>query len=113
MAPHRATLRCYRCDTHPAAKGRYRPKGVFGKGVGNSKNASEMRHKRFKMDLVLLGKEECVRNASKSSQKCVKNARNTFKENTFWTIPKRGGAKAGRPKSHQKRRKGDRMDTKR
>ena len=31
---------------------RYRPKGVFGKGVGNSQNASEMRQK-------------CVRNASK------------------------------------------------
>ena len=26
-----------------ASKGRYRPKGVFGKGVGNSKNTSEMR----------------------------------------------------------------------
>ena len=32
---------------------RYRPKGVFGKGVGNSKNASEMRQKK------------CVKNASK------------------------------------------------
>ena len=31
---------------------RYRPKGVFGKGVGDSQNASEMRQK-------------CVRNASK------------------------------------------------
>ena len=31
---------------------RYRPKGVFGKGVGNSKNAPEMRQK-------------CVKNASK------------------------------------------------
>ena len=68
---------------------RYRPKGVFGKGVGNSqkcvRNASEMR-------LVLFGKEErpkCVRNPSKLRQKCVKNARNTFGENTFWTIPTR------------------------
>ena len=34
---------------------RYRPKGVFGKGVGN---ASEMRQKCVKMGLVLLGKEE-------------------------------------------------------
>ena len=61
---------------------RYRPKGVFGKGVGNSKSASEMRQKCVKMGLVLLGKEErskmrrkCI---SKLRQKCVKNTRNTF-----------------------------------
>ena len=42
---------------------RYRPEGVFGKGVGNSKNASEMR-------LVLLGKEE----RSKMRPKRVRNA---------------------------------------
>ena len=44
------------------------PKGVFGKGVGNSQNASEMRQKCVKMGLVLLGKEErpkCVRNPSR------------------------------------------------
>ena len=51
-------------------KARYRPKGVFGKGVGNSKNASEIRQKCVKMGLVLLGKEECVRNASEMRQKC-------------------------------------------
>ena len=34
---------------------RYRPKGVFGKGVGNSQNASEMRQK-------------CVKNASETRQ---------------------------------------------
>ena len=53
---------------------RYRPKGVFGKGVGNSKNASEMRQKWVKDASKLLGKEE----RSKMRQKCVKNARNTF-----------------------------------
>ena len=60
-----------------AASIRYRPKGVFGKGVGNSQNASEMRQKCVKMGLVLLRKEErpkCVRNPSKLRQKCVKNA---------------------------------------
>ena len=61
-------------------KNRYRPKGVFGIGVGNSQNASEMRQKCVKMGLVLLGKEErpkCVRNpskiASKMRQKCAEH----------------------------------------
>ena len=82
---------------------RYRPKGVFGKGVGNSKNASEMRQKCVrnaskmrqkcvKMGLVLLGKEERSQNASEMRQICVKNAskmRGTpLGENTFWTIPR-------------------------
>ena len=49
---------------------RYRPKGVFGKGVGNRKNASEIRQKCVKMGLVLLGKQE----RSKMRQKCVKIA---------------------------------------
>ena len=46
---------------------RYRPTGVSGKGVGNSKNASEMHQK-------------CVKNASKwvffywEKRKCVRNA---------------------------------------
>ena len=71
---------------------RYRPKGVFGKGVGNSKNASEMRQKYVrnasemrqkcvKMGLVYWEKRnvpKCVRNTSKLRQKCVKNARNTL-----------------------------------
>ena len=59
---------------------RYRPKGVFGKGVVNSKNASEMRQKCVKMGLVLLGKEEgsrmrqkCVKIASKMRQKCAEH----------------------------------------
>ena len=73
-------------------KHRHRPKGVFGKAVGNSKNASEMRQKSVKMGLLILGKEErpkYLRNPSKLRQKCVKNARNTLRgENTFWTIPK-------------------------
>ena len=61
---------------------RYRPKGVFGKGVGNSQNASEMRQKCVRnASKRVLGKEEhpkCVRNPSKLRQKCVKNPRNTF-----------------------------------
>ena len=55
----------------------YRPNGVLGKGVGNNKNASEMRQKCANMGLVLMGKEErskCVRNASRMRQ----NAQNTF-----------------------------------
>ena len=63
---------------------RYRPKGVLGKGVGNNKNASEMRQK-------------CVENAPKwvlfyrekrNVPKCVRNVskmRGTpLGENTFW-----------------------------
>ena len=61
---------------------RYRPKGVFGKGVGNSKNASVMRQKCVKNaskmrqngSCFFWGKEE----RSKMRQNCVKNARNTF-----------------------------------
>ena len=54
---------------------RYRPKGVFGKGVGNSKkcvrNASEINREKRNVP-------KCVRNTSKLRQKGVKNARNTF-----------------------------------
>ena len=57
-----------------AAFTRYRPKGVPGKGVGNSKNASEMRQKGAKTGFVLLEKEE----RSKMRLTCVKNAQNTF-----------------------------------
>ena len=74
---------------------RYRPKGVFGKGVGNSKNASKMRQTCVKnaSKWVLFYWEKrnvpkYVRNATKLRQKCVKNARNTFGENNFWTIPR-------------------------
>ena len=73
-------------------KTRHRPKGVFGKGVGNSKNASGMRQKCVKMCLVLLGKES----RSKTRQKCVKIVskmrgtllgENTFGGEHLWTIP--------------------------
>ena len=50
------------------------PKGVFGKGVGNSKNASEMRQNGS----CFIGKRGTFQKASKLHQKCVKNARNTF-----------------------------------
>ena len=70
---------------------RYRPKGVLGKGVGNHKNASEMRQKCVKIALKL--RPKCFKNASKMRQNrsgfigtrgtFLKNARNTFKENTF------------------------------
>ena len=45
---------------------RYRPKGVFGKGVGNSKNASEMRQK-------YIGKRGTFQNASEMRQKCAEH----------------------------------------
>ena len=60
----------------PAVLSRYRPKGVFGKGIGNSKNASEMRRKCVKMGLVFVGKE--IR----------------WGEH-FWTIPTEGEGKSG------------------
>ena len=66
-------------------RSRYRPKGVLGKGVGNNKNASEMRQKCVKNapKWVLFYWEKknvpkCVRNASKIHLKRVKNAQNTF-----------------------------------
>ena len=41
--------------------------------------------------VLFIGKRGTLQNASKNAskvrQKCVKNARNTFEENTFWTIP--------------------------
>ena len=55
-------------------KVRHRPEGVFGKGVSNSKNASEMRQS---VSLFYWGKEE----RSKMRQKCVKlasDAQSTF-----------------------------------
>ena len=66
---------------------RYRPKVVFGKGVGKSKNASEVRQKCVRnaskmrqMGLDLLGREErskmrqkCVKIASKMRQKCAEH----------------------------------------
>ena len=66
---------------------RYRPKGVFGKGVGNTKNASEMRQN----GPCFIGKRGTFQNASEMRQISVKNAskmRGTpLGENTFWTIP--------------------------
>ena len=66
---------------------RYRPKGVFGKGVGNSKNASEMRQKCVKMGLVLLGQEERSKMRQKSVKIASKMRGTPLGENTFWTIP--------------------------
>ena len=60
---------------------RYRPKDVFGKGVGNSTNASEMRQKCVKnasSGSCFIGKRGTFQNASDMRQNCVKNARNTF-----------------------------------
>ena len=68
---------------------RYRPKGVFGKGVGNSqkcvKNASEMRQKCVRNAskwVLFYWEKRNVQNASEMRQnsvkKSVKNARNTF-----------------------------------
>ena len=79
-------------------KNRYRPKGVFGKGVGNSQNASEMRQKCVKNASEMRQNGSCFigkRGTSKMRQKSVKIAskmRGTpLGENTFWTIPKKGG----------------------
>ena len=81
---------------------RHRPKGVFGKGVGKSKNASEMRQTCVKMGLVLVGKEE----RSKMRQKCVKivsKMRGTpLGENTFWTIPRKVFPQISPDFSHQR-----------
>ena len=70
---------------------RYRPKGVFGKGVGN---ASEMRQKCVRNASKMRQNGSCFigkRGTSKMRQKSVKIAskmRGTpLGENTFWTIP--------------------------
>ena len=52
-------------------------KGVLGKGVGNSKNASEIRQKCVK----IIGKRGTFQDASKMCG-------TPLGENTFWTIPK-------------------------
>ena len=59
---------------------RYRSKGVLGKGVGNNKNASEMRQKCAKNApkwvLFYLEKRnvpKCTKNASKKRQKCAEH----------------------------------------
>ena len=64
---------------------RYRPEGVFGKGIGNSKNASEMRQKCIQNasemrqnGSCIIRKKRNVQNASEICQNCVKNARNIF-----------------------------------
>ena len=83
---------------------RYRPKGVFGKGVGNSKNASEMRQKCVRNAskwVSFYWETRNVQNASEICQNCVKNAskmRGTpLGENTFWTIPTGGLSISARP----------------
>ena len=67
-------------------------KGVFGKGVGNSKNASEMRQKCVKMGqkkwVFFYWQKRNVQNTSEIRQNCVKNAsKMLLGENTIWTIP--------------------------
>ena len=67
---------------HPGHKlgarlSRYHPKGVFGKGVGNSKNASEMRQKSVKSAskwVLVVGTRGTFQNAPKMRQNYVKNA---------------------------------------
>ena len=58
-----------RCGHHC----RYRPKGVFGKGVGNSKNASEMRQKCVLFYWEETNLPKCVKIASKMRQKCAEH----------------------------------------
>ena len=57
---------------------RYRPKGVFGKGVGNSKNASEMRQKYVRNASKMRQNFWEKGNASEMRQNRVRNAQNTF-----------------------------------
>ena len=55
----------------------YRPKGVFGKGVGNTQNASEMRQKCVKNASEMRQNGSCFigkRGTSKMRQKSVKIA---------------------------------------
>ena len=59
---------------------RYRPKGVFGKGVGNSKNASEIPQKCVKNGSCFIGprgtfqmRQKCVKITSKMHQKCAEH----------------------------------------
>ena len=60
---------------------RYRPKGVFGKGVGNSqkciRNASEIYWEKRNVP-------KCVKIAPEMRQKC---AEHLWGGDTFWTIP--------------------------
>ena len=77
-----------------------------------SEKASAMRQKcvrnASKWVLVLGGTfQNARRNASKLRQKCVKSARNTFGENTFWTIRSwENTMQITLPKKNQKFRKG-------
>ena len=59
---------------HISGIARYRPKGVFGKGVGNSENASEMRQKGVKNASEMRQNGSCfigTRGTSKMRQKSV------------------------------------------
>ena len=77
---HRVFLRTHRVCPKKLSEfslpkqNRYRPKGVFGKGVGNSKIASEMHQNGS----CFIGKRGTFQNASEMHQNCVKIARNTF-----------------------------------
>ena len=69
---------------------RYRPKDVFGKGVGKSQNASEMRQKCVKNASEMRQNGSCFigkRGTSKMRQNCIKNEskmrRTPLGENTF------------------------------
>ena len=83
-----------------AERGRYRPTGVLGKGVGNSQNASEMRQKCVKnaSEWVLFywGKRGTSKMCHKSVKIAPKMRGTPLGENTFWTIPK-GGIRTGLP----------------
>ena len=81
---------------------RYRPKGVFEKGVGNSKNASEMHQKCVKkcvkMGLVLLGKEERSKMRRKLRQKYTEHL---WGEHLPFGRYRFVGPKTSRKNSHQ------------
>ena len=72
---------CY-TSSFCTVKNRYRPNGVFGKGVGNAsemrqkcvRNASELRQKGVEMGSHFMAKRGTFQNASETRQNCVKNA---------------------------------------
>ena len=100
-------------EIFPAKTGnRYRPKGVLGKGVGNNKNASEMRQKCVKMGLALLGNEErskmrqtCVKPASEVRQECAEQ--NTFGGEHLLDDTERIGLTKENGKKIRKKKKND------
>ena len=68
---------------------RYRPKGVFGKGVGNSKNASEMRQKCIKNAskwVLFCWEKRTFQNVSEMRQKCAEHLWGRTPFGRYWIL---------------------------